>query len=128
MLFFQSRNLLLFILFYNYNLYYRLILENKNLENERLDRMEQHLRLMKDTITDISHNSKRISDSLIGNEYTAGVGIVHNMSKIDDELDKVKNRVDRLDENMNFAKWLGSGVGALVLAMIIWILQKQFDK
>lgn len=103
-------------------------MENANptkLDSERLDRMEQHLRLMKESISSIHTDSKKISDALIGNEYTGGIGIVHSIKRLTDDVEKQKDRIDRLDDNMNLVKWFGSGAGALFLAMIIYILQKQ---
>ena len=94
------------------------------LENSRLDRMEHHLKLMKDSIEMTNSEIHKISSSLIGNEYTAGIGLVHKMEKIEREIHINKDEIDILKENMSLVKWLGSAIGGLVIAMIIYILQK----
>lgn len=90
--------------------------------------MEHHLRLMKDNIESISEDSKKISSALIGNEYTGGIGIVHRVKELEERVMKNEDRVDLLKENMSLVRWFGSGIGAMVIALILYILQKQFDK
>lgn len=97
------------------------------LNNERLDRMEQHLKLMRVNIDSISDNSKKISDALIGNEYTGGIGIVHSIKELKEDNLKTKDKVEILENNMAMVKWFGSGIGGLVLAIILYIIQKQLD-
>lgn len=128
---YERRNLLFSLLLYNLNFYNFFILENANpqiVNNERLDRMEHHLRLMKDNIESISEDSKKISSALIGNEYTGGIGIVHRIKELEDRVSINEDKVDLLKENMSLVRWFGSGIGAMVIALILYILQKQFDK
>ena len=95
------------------------------LENGRLDRMEHHLKLMKESVDRTNTEIHKISSALVGNEYTGGVGIVHQMKITRDDLQKTKDDVDILKENMSLVKWFGSALGGLVVAMIIYILQKS---
>jgi hypothetical protein len=94
------------------------------LENGRLDRIEHHLKLMKVSVEGTNTEINKISSALVGNEYTGGVGIVHQMKIIKDDVQKNKDDVDILKENMALVKWFGSIIGGLVVAMIIYILQK----
>lgn len=80
---------------------------------------------MKDSAEITNAEIHKISSSLIGNEYTGGVGLVHQMKKIHESVDKNKDDIDILKENMSLVKWFGSAIGGLVVAMIIYILQKQ---
>jgi hypothetical protein len=100
-------------------------IDPKILENGRLDRMEQHLKLMKETAELMSAEMHKISSALVGNEYTGGVGIVHQMKHMREAIDKSKDDIDILKENMSLVKWLGSAIGGFVIAIIIYILQKQ---
>ena len=94
------------------------------MQNGRLEQIDQHLKLMKKSLEDTNFEISRISSALVGNEYTGGVGIVHQMKIIKDDLQKNKDDVDILKENMALVKWFGSIIGGLVVAMIIYILQK----
>ena len=79
---------------------------------------------MKDSVEGTNIEINKISSALVGNEYTGGVGIVHQMKITRDDLQKTKDDVDILKENMALVKWFGSALGGLVVAMIIYILQK----
>lgn len=100
-------------------------IDPKILEGGRLDRMEHHLKLMKDSAELMSAEMHKISSALVGNEYTGGVGIVHQMKSMRESIDKSKDDIDILKENMSLVKWLGSAIGGFVIAIIIYILQKQ---
>ena len=94
------------------------------LENGRLDRMEHHLKLMKESVERTNTEIHKISSSLVGNEYTGGIGLVHKMDKLQKDISNNKDDIDILKENMSLVKWFGSAIGGLVVAMIIYILQK----
>jgi len=103
-------------------------LEHSNLQtvtNERFDRMEQHLRLVKVSLEAISEDSKKMSIALIGNEFTAGEGLVHRMKRIDDCNEKNKDDIALLKDNMNLVKWIGSAIGGLILAIVLYVLQSK---
>lgn len=89
-----------------------------------MDRLEHNLRLMKENMESIRGDSKKISSALIGNEYTGGVGIVHRMKDLENRTNKSEDKIEILIDNMKLVKWFGSGAGAILLAMIIWYLQK----
>lgn len=86
--------------------------------------MEHHLKLMKDSVERTNSEIHKISSSLIGNEYTGGIGLIHKMEKLQKDIDVNKDDIDILKENMSLVKWFGSAIGGLVVAMIIYILQK----
>ena len=94
------------------------------LENCRLDRMEHHLKLMKESVERTNTEIDKISSSLVGNEYTSGIGLVHKMDKLQKDISNTKDDIDILKEKMSLIKWFGSAIGGLVFAMIIYILQK----
>ena len=56
------------------------------LENGRLDRMEHHLKLMKESVERTNTEIHKISSSLVGNEYTGGIGLVHKMDKLQKDI------------------------------------------
>lgn len=94
------------------------------LENGRLDRMEHNLKLMKESVERTNSEIHKISSALVGNEYTSGIGLVHKMDNLQKDISNTKDDIDILKENMSLIKWFGSAIGGLVVAMIIYILQK----
>jgi biotin carboxyl carrier protein len=124
------KTLLLFVLFDHHYLYNYFILEENKIkpntvESERLDRMEQHLKLIKQTAEITSAEMHKISSALVGNEYTGGVGIVHRLKAMEGDLEKTKDQIAIIEDNMKLTKWIGSALGGFVVAIIIYILQKQ---
>ena len=114
---------------YYTNLHTFIILEKSKidpavLENGRLDRMEHHLKLMKESVERTNTEIHKISSALVGNEYTGGIGLVHKMDKLQKDISNNKDDIDILKENMSLVKWFGSAIGGLLVAMIIYILQK----
>lgn len=67
----------------------------------------------------------KISSSLVGNEYTGGIGLIHKIDKIQKEINDNKDDIDILKENMALAKWFGSIIGGLLFALIAYVLQKS---
>lgn len=116
----RTRNLYFFLLLNYLNLHTVNILE----ENARLDRIEHHLKLMKETTEITSESIHKISNALIGNEYTGGIGIVHTVHKIKIDVENNKDEIAILKDNMGLIKWFASGVGGLVIAIIIYLLGK----
>lgn len=94
-------------------------------ENKRLDRIEHNLKLTKESTEKISSELHNISSALVGNEYTGGIGIVHQMKKVNDVMEKCRDDIDILKENMSLVKWFGSAIGGIVIALIIYILEKK---
>jgi len=98
--------------------------EEKILENARLDRMEQHMKLMKDAVQETRDESRKISNALVGNEYTGGIGIVHTLQKVKNDVERNQDEIAILKDNMGLIKWFASGLGGLVIAIIIYLLGK----
>ena len=69
------------------------------LENGRLDRMEHHLKLMKESVERTNTEIHKISSALVGNEYTGGIGLVHKMDKLQKDISNTKDDIDILKEN-----------------------------
>ena len=66
------------------------------LENGRLDRMEHHLKLMKESVERTNTEIHKISSALVGNEYTGGIGLVHKMDKLQKDISNTKDDIDIL--------------------------------
>ena len=80
---------------------------------------------MKDNIFQISDDSKKISSALIGNEYTGGRGIIHQLDDIKKDVEINKDDIAILKDNMGLVKWFGGCIGGLVISIVLYILEKQ---
>lgn len=92
--------------------------------NERLDRMEQHMSLMKVTTQDISGDVFKIKSALIGNDFTGGKGFIHNMEELKKRTDCIEDDIAIIKENMSILKWIARSIGALIFALILYIITK----
>ena len=99
--------------------------QQKIIDNGRLDRVEHHLKLMKDSLDKINMDIHKISSSLIGNEYTGHVGIVSSLNDIHKQVLQNKDDIEMLKENFALIKWIGSAIGGFVITIIIYIIQKN---
>ena len=79
---------------------------------------------MKESSQLTNDSISKISNALIGNEYTGGIGIVHTMQKIKVDVENNKDEIAILKDNMGLIKWFASGLGGLVIAIIIYLLGK----
>lgn len=64
--------------------------------SERLDRIEQHLRLLKDSDIDKTSLLMNIQNALTGNSLNGNRGIVHQINEIDErveDLEKFKGEI-----------------------------------
>lgn len=99
-------------------------MEEEKIATGRLDRIEHHLKLMKESTENTNESLHKISNALIGNEYTGGVGLIHTVHKIKIDVEMLQDDVVIMKENWSLLKWFVSGLGGLVIAIIIYLLGK----
>jgi|GWRWMinimDraft_12_1066020.scaffolds.fasta_scaffold08408_4 hypothetical protein len=95
-----------------------------NLESERLDRIEQHLKLLKQDSEIRSSDIKEIKQALIGSALNDYKGLVWKISDID-------NRVTELEDNDNEMKVYvrqAKFVVAAFTAALVTLIFKTFSK
>jgi len=95
-----------------------------NLESERLDRIEQHLKLLKQDSEIRSSDIKEIKQALLGNDLNGFRGLVWKISDID-------NRVTDLEDNHNEMKVYirqAKFVVAAFTAALVTLIFKTFSK
>jgi len=72
-----------------------------SIESERLDRMEQHLKLLKKSAED---QNKTLD--------------------VDFRLEKLENDYNITKDNMNQLKWFARGLGGVIFAIVLWSVTK----
>lgn len=99
--------------------------ENEITSNARFDRMEHHLKLMKEKNSEMSESMTQIKTAIIGNEYSGGVGLIHSMKDIKDRMDKADDDIAILKDNMNILKWISRAIGTIIITSIAYLISKK---
>ena len=99
----------------------------KIVRDERLDRVEIHLRHLKDNMETLTENSNKISHALVGNEFTGNSGLIHRVKQIDDITIANAQSIKQLQDSMKLIVWFGTTIGGLIIAFIMYILQNKIS-
>jgi len=96
----------------------------KIINDARFDRMEQHLKLIKEDSMTLSSDVHQIKSAIIGSEYSGGIGLVHRIKQIDDRLSANEDKVALLEENLTFSKNIVKILIAIILSYIAYLFTK----
>lgn len=100
-------------------------MENEKVINDaRFERMEHHLKLLKEGSMTLSSDVNQIKSAIIGSEYSGGVGLVHRIKQIDDRLQVNEDKVALLEENLTFSKNIVKTLIAIILSYIAYLFTK----
>jgi len=94
------------------------------LESERLDRIEQHLKLLKEDSNIRSADIKEIKQALLGNALNDYKGLVWKISDIDDRVQSLEEQEGEMQVYIKQAKVL---IVAFIAALAT-LLVKAFTK
>lgn len=95
-----------------------------NLEGERLDRIEQHLKLLKEDSNTRSADIKEIKQALLGNALNDYKGLVWKISDIDNRVHSLEEQEGEMQVYIKQAKVL---IVAFIAALAT-LLVKAFTK
>jgi len=95
------------------------------LENERLDRIEQHLKNLKLNDEKQGELLLKIEDALVGSQMNGNKGIVYLVSDIDARLKVLEQREALNDESIKNIKWLSRAIGTSIIAFFLWFFTKK---
>lgn len=95
-----------------------------SIESERLDRMEQHLKLLKKDSDSQNRTLDSIEAALVGTIYNGNKGITHVLNDVNFRLEKLEEDYTVTKDNMNQLKWFARGLGGLMFAFILWAITK----
>lgn len=96
----------------------------KIVNDARFERMEHHLKLLKDSNITMSSDMSLIKTAIIGNEYTGGVGVIHSIKDIKERMDRNEEEIALLKENLTFSKNILKTVVGIITAYIVYLITK----
>jgi hypothetical protein len=96
----------------------------KIIHDARFERMEHHLKLLKESEISQSADISAIKTAVVGNEFSGGVGIIHRIKEIVEVQEKQGDDIALLKENLNFSKNIIKILVALLLSYIAYLFTK----
>ena len=95
-----------------------------NLESERLDRIEQHLKLLKQDSEIRSSDIKEIKQALLGNDLNGFRGLVWKISDIDNRVTELEDNDNEIKVYIKQAKFVVAAFTAALVTLIFKIFSK----
>ena len=92
-----------------------------DLASEKIDRIEQHLKIIQDDQKQSNIKTNQILSCLVGDSVNGNVGIVHRVKEIDKRLADVEKTGYENQVIINQLKWV---VGVILVVIIGFIVNK----
>lgn len=96
----------------------------KIINDSRFERMEHHLKLLKESNASMSSDMNLIKTAIVGNEYTGGVGVIHTIKEIKERIDRADDEIALLKENLTFSKNIIKTIVGIISAYIVYLITK----
>jgi hypothetical protein len=90
----------------------------------RFERMEHHLKLLKEDSLSLSTDIKDIKKAIVGDQYTGGVGVVHDIREMKDRINKTDDEIALLKENIAFSKNIIKIIVGVISSYVLYLLTK----
>lgn len=94
-------------------------------KDERLDRMEQHQKLLKEKVENIDEKVEKIYNAVVGDKSMGNVGMAERIIDVEIEMEKLRIEIKNLEKKkiedavyMNMIKKLGWFSIAAILAFL----------
>ncbi len=94
------------------------------LENEKIDRLENHFKVYKTDMVDVKKSVQNIETALIGSDYNGNKGIVILLDEVNQRVKTLEDNQILQDDFINGLKWFQRGVIGVFFAWITWLLAK----
>ncbi len=94
------------------------------IDNERLDKIEEHLRLLKKSDDDKTLLLLSIKNSLVGSDLNGNKGLVSTVDDLDKRVEKLEEQGSEIHIFIKQAKW----VVALIITALISLIFKIIEK
>ncbi len=95
-----------------------------NIENERLDRIEQHLRLLKASDEEKTILLLSIKASIVGSEMNGNKGLVSEVQELDDRVKMLDKQMGEIQLYLRQSKWFI----AVIITALIGIASEIFKR
>lgn len=95
------------------------------LESERLDRIEQHLKLLKEDSNIRSADIKEIKQALLGNALNDYKGLVWKINNIDARVESLEVYESEIKLYIKQGKFVIAGIVAALITLIIETFTKK---
>lgn len=96
-----------------------------SLEQERLCRIEEHLKFLKKADTEQQRSLDSIEAALIGNSFNDNKGLTHTVANIDLRLKTLEEDYIVTKDNMNMLKWFTRFIVTAIVSFLIWLIQSN---
>lgn len=96
-----------------------------SLEQERLCRIEEHLKFLKKADTEQQRSLDSIEAALIGNSFNDNKGLTHTVANIDLRLKTLEEDYIVTKDNMNILKWFTRFIVTAIISFLIWLIQSN---
>jgi len=94
------------------------------LENEKIDRLENHFSLYKKDMVDVITSVNNIEMALIGTNINGNKGMVHLLDDIKERVKDLEDKQILADEFNRNIKWFQRGLLGVVFAYLTWLITK----
>ena len=94
------------------------------LENEKIDRLEQHFKIYKEDMNDVVQSVNNIESALIGSSLTGNKGIVHLLDEIKNRVKDLEDKQILADDRLETFKWFQRGIIGIVFSYITWLIAR----
>jgi len=96
-----------------------------NLESERLDRIEQHLKLLKEDSNIRSADIKEIKQALLGNALNDYKGLVWKINDMDHRVEGLEEYESEIKLYVKQGKFIIGGIIAALITLIFETFSKK---
>ena len=93
------------------------------IENERLDKIEQHLRILKKNDDEKTMLLLSIKNSLVGSEMNGNKGLVSAVDELDNRVEKLEEQGSEIHLFIKQAKWLAAAIVTALISLIFKIIE-----
>lgn len=102
-------------------------MNHDEVRDERLDRIEAHLKNLKLNDEKQGELLIDIRTSLIGSPMNGNKGVVFKVDDIDNRLIKLEQKQALVDENLGRIKWMWRTVGGSIIAFFLWFFTNKHN-
>jgi len=92
---------------------------------EKVDRLENHLKVYKTDLTDVKEVTKDIRNLLTGTELNGKKGVIHLLETLENKVDKLEEKQLLIDENMQNVKYVAKGLITAIIGFFFWLFTNK---